>query len=85
LLSAVSQHNRNGRFPPLQTFSTACRIRRPRGGQIAIERRGRHPDTLGDLGNRNIGVRKQRRRDIKTVVGQFRRSASRASCTPCGG
>jgi len=60
-------------------------VRRPRGGQIAIEGRGGHPDALGDLGNRNIGVRKQRHRGFNVLVREFRRSASHTSRPPCGG
>ena len=41
-------------------------MRRPRGGRIEIERRGRHPDAFRELGN----VGKQGHRDIKIVVGQ---------------
>src|SRR5271165_670269 len=61
---------------PLQTFSTTCGIRRSRSGKVAIQRRARHPETVGNIADGIIGIGEQRPRNVEVVLGQLRRSAS---------
>src|SRR5271165_7106026 len=69
----------------LQTFSTTCGIRRPRSGELAIQCRGRHPETVGNIADGNIGTGEQSPRNVEIVLGQLRRSASWSARTlRCG-
>ncbi len=56
----------------LQKISTACGIRRPRSGKVAIQCRGRHPETVGNIADGNIGIGEQRPRNVEVVLGQLR-------------
>ena len=69
----------------LQTFSTARGIRRPRSRKVAIQRRGRHPETVGNIADGNIGIGELRPRNVEVVLGHLRRSPSGSARTlRCG-
>jgi hypothetical protein len=59
-------------------------IRGSRGGDVAIERRGRHAEAVRDLGNADVGVGQQRLGGLDVVVREFRRTASGATNAPRG-
>ena len=50
-----------------------------RGGDIAIERGRRHAEAVRDLSNADIGIRKQCPRGFEVLLGQLRRTATRAA------
>lgn len=52
-------------------FSNVWGIGGPRGGDVAIERRGRHTEAVRDLSDADIGIGQQRSRDIKIVFRQL--------------
>ncbi len=72
----------------LQKFSSACGIRRPRSGKVAIQRRGRHPETVGNIADGNIGIGEQRPRNVEisaSAVGLLsgpRASLRQVRCAP---
>ena len=56
-----------------------------RGGQIAIERRGRNAEPSRNLRHHYVRVGQQRSCHVNIVFGQFGWSPARSACSPCGG
>src|ERR1700686_1001165 len=66
-------------------LSNARGIRGSRGGDVTIERRRRDAEPLRALSYSDVGIGEHRLGGIDVVVGEFRRSASRAASAPRGG
>src|SRR6202171_1642716 len=66
-------------------LSNARGIRGSRGGDVTIERRRRDAEPLRDLSYSDVGIGEHRLGGLDVVVGEFRRSASRAASAPRGG
>jgi hypothetical protein len=66
-------------------LSKARRIRGSRGGDVSIERRRRDAKAMRDLRHAYIGVGQHRLGSFDVVLGQFRRTPSRAASAPRGG
>jgi hypothetical protein len=63
-------------------LSDAWRIRGSRSRDVPIEPRRRDAEPLRDLSYSDVGIGEHRLGGLDVVVGEFRRSASRAAYTP---
>ena len=69
----------------MEPVSNTRSIRGSRGGDVPIKRRGRDAEAVRDLRHADVGIGKQRSRDIEVVFGEFRRSTSGATCAASSG
>jgi hypothetical protein len=66
-------------------ISTVLGIRRPRGGRVTIQRRGRNARTVSDLSHAEVGIGEHRLSGLDVVVRQLQRTTSGAANAPRGG
>jgi hypothetical protein len=78
-----------GAVTPVQALRPARRkmqrhVRGSRGGDVAIERRGRDPEAVRDLRHADVRIGQHRLGGLDVVVGEFGRTAASAARAPSG-
>jgi hypothetical protein len=66
-------------------LSNARGIRGSGGGDVTIERRRRDAEPLRNLSYSDVGIGEHRLGGLDVIIGEFRRTASRAASAPRGG